>query len=207
MHNLIVYKKEGQNYKISDPVLEYSVESDVASLQKARFAKGIMAPKGLLYYPLFVPKKIDYETVIPKSILKTAKVMLKTPLPFIGIRGMRYLAKYIRKLEAKDPRYTKLFLGHVIRMQEEIGTGGAGFRYIYAAYLDEASILLDNSTLSKASAMMTDVGDQWREFALMIAKAIRLKKDEPIDYSALAIKLKTVAENEAEVYRKLQKAF
>lgn len=206
-HNLIIYAKQGQSYKISDPVFEHPVESDAKDLEKARFAKGIMAPKGLLYYPKFVPGQVDFETVIPKTIRKTAKKMLKTPVPIVGIKGIRYLAKHIRKLGNKDRRYAKLFLGHIIRMQEEIGTGGAGFRYVYASYLDEASVLLNNDKLFQASKMMTEVGDQWREFALMVAKAIRLKKSEAIDYDALADKLEAVAKGEAEVYQKLLKAF
>ena len=206
-HNLIIYAKEGQSYKISDPVFEHPVESDAKDLEKARFAKGIMAPKGLLYYPKFVPGQVDFETVIPKTIRKTAKMMLKTPVPIVGIKGIRYLAKHIRKLGKKDRRYAKLFLGHIIRMQEEIGTGGAGFRYVYASYLDEASVLLNNDKLFEASKMMTEVGDQWREFALRVAKAIRLKKSAAIDYDALADKLQAVAEREAEVYQKLLKAF
>lgn len=206
-HNLIIYAKEDQTYKISDPVFEHPVDSAVKDLEKARFAKGVMAPKGLLYYPKSVPGQVDFETVIPKTIRKTAKMMLKTPVPIIGIKGIRYLAKHIRKLANKDRRYAKLFLGHIIRMQEEIGTGGAGFRYVYASYLDEASVLLKNDELFEASKMMTDVGDQWRDFALMVAKAIRLKETEEIGYDALADKLVAVAEREAEVYQRLLKAF
>ena len=206
-HNLIIYAKEGQTYAISDPVFQHTVTSDVKNLEKARFNKGVMAPKGLLYYPSFVPQEVDFETIIPKTIKKTAKMMLKTPVPIVGIRGIRYLARSIRKLVKRDHREAKLFLGHIVRMQEEVGTGGAGFRFVYASYLDEASTLLRNTKLFEASKMMTEVGDQWRDFALMVVKAIRSKKDEPIAYGLLADQLDTIASAEAEVYRKLLKAF
>ena len=206
-HNLIVYAKEDQTYAISDPVFQHTVTADVKDLEKARFNKGVMAPKGLLYYPSFVPAEVDFETIIPKTIKKTAKMMLKTPVPIVGIRGIRYLARSIRKLGKRDRREAKLFLGHIVRMQEEVGTGGAGFRFVYASYLDEASILLGNSKLFEASKMMTEAGDQWRDFALMIVKAIRPKKSEPIGYDLLADQLDTIASSEAEVYRKLLKAF
>ncbi len=206
-HNLIIYGKEDQTYAISDPVFQHTVTADVKDLEKARFNKGVMAPKGLLYYPSFVPKEVDFETIIPRTIKKTAKMMLKTPVPIVGIRGIRYLAKSIQKLGKKDRRKAKLFLGHIVRMQEEVGTGGAGFRFVYASYLDEASTLLGNTKLFEASRMMTEVGDQWRDFALMVVKAIRSKKDEPIAYDLLADQLETIASSEAEVYRKLLKAF
>jgi hypothetical protein len=206
-HNLLVYGKKEMMYQISDPVFEQSVEADEKALQKARFVKGLMAPKGLLYYPSHVPASVDYAKVIPKTIKKTAKMMLKTPVPIAGLKGIRFLAKHIRKLETKDRRYAKLFLGHIVRMQEEIGTGGAGFRYIYASYLQEASEILNNEVLMEASKMMTATGDAWREFALMIAKSIRSKKSEVIDFDAIGAKLESVADREAEVYKKLLTAF
>ncbi|MBU1985707.1 MAG: BtrH N-terminal domain-containing protein, partial [Proteobacteria bacterium] len=202
-HNLIIYKKEGDEYLISDPVFETPVRCETQALQKARFVKGVMAPKGLLYYPVHVPESINFAVVIPKAIRKNAKAMLKTPVPIAGIRGIRYLAKAIGKLEQKDRRYAKLFLGHIVRMQEEIGTGGAGFRFIYASFLQEAGKLLDNPLLSETSEMMTLVGDQWREFALMLAKAIRSKESQTTDFLALKTKLESVADAEAAVYRKL----
>ncbi len=201
-HNLIVYGKKADNYLISDPVFETPVLCETKALQKARFVKGVMAPKGLLYYPVQVPETIDYGVVIPKVIKKNAKAMLKTPVPIAGIRGIRTLAKTIGKLEKKDRRYAKLFLGHIVRMQEEIGTGGAGFRFIYASFLQEAGKLLESPLLGETSEMMTLVGDQWREFALMLAKAIRSKKSETIDFAALQTKLESVADAEAAVYRK-----
>jgi len=202
-HNLIVFGREGDTYLISDPVFEAPVRCERAALQKARFVKGVMAPKGLLYYPTHVPETVDYGRIIPKVVKKTAKMMLKTPVPIAGIRGIRALARSIRKLESKDRRYAKLFLGHIVRMQEEIGTGGAGFRFIYASFLQEASEILDSALLKKASTDMTAVGDLWREFALMVAVAIRSKKSETVDFAALAAKLESVADAEAAVYKSL----
>ena len=201
-HNLLVYGKDGDNYKISDPVFEETVECDKDALLKARFVKGVMAPKGLLYYPVEVPTDIDLKPVIVKSIKKVAKSMLNTPVPIAGLKGMRYLAKAIQKLESKETRYAKLFLGHIVRMQEEIGTGGAGFRYIYASFLQESSLMFDNDeTLKEASEMFLEVGDNFREFALMIAKAVRSKKE--IDFKAISDKLYFIADEEAKVYKKL----
>lgn len=201
-HNLIVYGKDGDDYLISDPVFEHSVKCDKKSLSKARFVKGVMAPKGLLYYPEFIPKEVDLKPVIIKSIKKTAKSMLNTPVPIAGLKGIKYLAKSILKLDSKDKRYAKLFLGHIVRMQEEIGTGGAGFRYIYASFLQEASEIFNHDkVLIEASKLMLDVGDTWREFALMIAKAIKSK--EEINLKEISDKLISISEEEAKVYKKM----
>jgi hypothetical protein len=68
--------------------------------------------------------------------------MLDAPLPIIGVRGIRWLAKAIEKLDTGSGAATKMFIGQVVRMQEEIGTGGGGFRFIYASFLQEAADLL-----------------------------------------------------------------
>ncbi len=201
-HNLLIYGRENDEYLISDPVFQMSVKCDKESLTKARFAKGVMAPKGLLYYPISVPKEVDLKPIVAKNIKKLSKTMLRKFVPIAGLVGIKYLSKAILKLESKDKRYAKLFLGHIVRMQEEIGTGGAGFRFMYASFLQEASELFNNDeTLAEASKLMLEVGDEWREFALMIAKSIRSKKD--IDFRAIADKLIGISENETKVYKKM----
>ena len=201
-HNLLVYAKEGDEYLISDPVFDKSVRCSKQSLSKARFAKGVMAPKGLLYYPTSMPKEVDLKPIIAKNIKKLAKSMLRTPVPIAGLKGVKYLAKAIVKLKNKDKKYAKLFLAHVVRMQEEIGTGGAGFRFMYASFLQEASECFnDDKILYEASKMMLEVGDEWRDFALMIAKSLKSKKD--IDYKTISEKLLDISNNEAKVYKKM----
>lgn len=202
-HNLIIYGKEGDDYLISDPVFEHPVRCTTQALEKARFVKGVMAPKGLLYYPEHIPETVDFERVLPKVIRKNAKTMLKTPVPIAGIRGIKALAKRIAKLKNDDPKYAALFLGHIVRMQEEIGTGGAGFRFIYASFLQEAANILGRKELHDYSEQMTTVGDEWREFALTIAKAIRNKKGKPVDFQAISSQLHGIAGSEKDLYQQL----
>jgi len=201
-HNILIYGKENDDYLISDPVFQMSVKCDKASLSKARFTKGVMAPKGLLYYPISVPTEINLKSIIAKNIKKLSKTMLRKYVPIAGIVGIKSLAKAILKLKSKEKKYAKLFLGNIVRMQEEIGTGGAGFRFMYASFLQEASELFDNDKiLSEASKLMLDVGDEYREFALMIAKSIKSKKE--IDFDAISSKLIEISDNETKVYKKL----
>lgn len=168
-HNLLVYGREGNEYLISDPVFEDVVRADRASLQKARFAKGALAAKGLMYFPEQVPSAIDYARVIPAAIRKNERIMTRAPFPFIGVRGIRSMGKNLLKASkdaSKRDKYLPLYLGHIVRMQEEIGTGGAGFRFIYAAFLRESAKLLDSDILKEGAEKMTEAGDEWRMFAL-----------------------------------------
>ena len=67
-HNLVVYGKEGDTYLISDPVMEQPTKLSSQELEKVRFAKGVLSPKGHMYFPTHLPKHISLETAIRKGI-------------------------------------------------------------------------------------------------------------------------------------------
>ncbi|WP_428026883.1 BtrH N-terminal domain-containing protein [Arcobacter sp.] len=195
-HNLLVYGKKGKNYKISDPVFEDVVECSEKDLTKARFAKGAFAPKGFIYYPTNIPKEIDFSAILKKAIKKNAKSML-TPFPFAGIKGMKKLAKSIEKLQNNtDERFIKNYLTHIVRMQEEIGTGGGGFRFLYAAFLQESKQYnLDNKKLQKASELIIQSGDTLRFFALKcVESAKKIEKFDAKEISSILQKASTLEE-------------
>jgi hypothetical protein len=201
-HNLLVYGKEGDDYLISDPVFEAPVRCASADLARARFAKGVLAPKGLMYYPQAIERKSVDAGAVRKAILKTVRNML-APVPIVGVRGMRTLAGRIAKLAPADPR-TVAFIGHLVRMQEEIGTGGAGFRFIYAAFLQEAAALLGKPQLLQMSDRLTAIGDDWRALALKAARMV--KGREAVDPAKLAALLREQAQREQSFFRDLKAA-
>jgi hypothetical protein len=191
-HNLLVYGKEGDEYLISDPVFEEPVRCAAADLARARFAKGLLAPKGLLYYPASIGRKAVPPQAVRTAILRTCRTML-APVPIAGVRGMRMLARRIERLPAADPR-SAAFIGHIVRMQEEIGTGGAGFRFIYAAFLQEAAQRLQRPSLAGFAERLSAIGDGWRALALQAARMI--KGREPLHPPAIAARLREQAERE-----------
>ncbi len=201
-HNLIVYGKRGRNYLISDPVIDIRVECDEDALKKARFTRGVMAPHGRLYYPLSVPKQPNLAPAIIKAIRFTSRMMLYTPVPIIGVHGIRMVARKLRKLNPNNAHRNKLLLGHIVRMQEEIGTGGAGFRFLYASFLQEAADVLATPALFAIARDLTAVGDEWRRFALHAAKMCKGRM--PMDYALLADQLRQCADSEAGIYRRLR---
>ena len=206
-HNVLAFGRDSGSgdYLLSDPVAEHVVTCAPADLKRARFAKGALAPKGLLYYPVNKPQEPNWSKVLPKAIKKTARIMLDTPLPIIGVRGIRRLANAFDRLDARnEPAQAKMFSGQVVRMQEEIGTGGGGFRFIYASFLQETADLLGQSRFNELSENLVDIGDEWREFALATARMIRDR--DPLVPSALSSKLRQIADREQEFFRELRRA-
>jgi hypothetical protein len=206
-HNILAYGRDtvSGDYLLSDPVVETTVTCAPADLSRARFAKGVLAPKGLLYYPEGKPSEPDWAKVLPKAIKKTTRILLDSPIPIIGVRGIRRLANAIERLDAdSNPAAAKMFIGQVVRMQEEIGTGGGGFRFIYAAFLQEAAERLARPSLNALSDTLIDIGDEWREFALATARMIRDR--DPLNPATLAAKLRAIADREQAFFRDLRRA-
>ena len=203
-HNLLVYGREGDEYLISDPVGETPVRCARRDLEKARFAKGALAPKGLLYYMTTPPIEPDWARLGKRALARSARIML-APLPFVGVRGMRMLANRVERLSASSGAdHARLYIGNIVRMQEEIGTGGGGFRFLYAAFLQELSAKTGYAALEGLASRFVEIGDRWREFALAAARMIRGR--DALSPPALAERLRALAADERLFFQSLDRA-
>lgn len=105
--------------------------------------------------------------------------------------------------ERLGERMAILYLGHIIRMQEEIGTGGGGFRFIYAAFLQEAATVLGDSRYLEISARLTSIGDLWREFAVAGARRCKGRAEGNGTFADLSGILRECADKEDALFRDL----
>lgn len=209
-HNLIVYGKEQDNYMVSDPVMETVTTLSEEDLLRVRFAKGPLAPKGHIYFPENV-QPVSEEVLkkgIIKGIKRTTNHMLYVPGRIGGVTGINYTAKQIRKWRDQlGARKAGLYLGQIVRMQEEIGTGGGGFRFLFAAFLEEASVILKNDQLLEVSEEFTKAGDLWRASAVNMGRIYKGRLNEQKDYEACADMLDQIAAIEKNAFLKLKKMF
>jgi hypothetical protein len=205
-HNFVVYGKENGDYLISDPVMEDVARIAPEDLVKSRFAKGTPEPKGFMYYVTGTSKDINMAKAIEKGIKQMCYFMLAPPLPWFGNNGINLLAKKIKGYPQKlGPRKASLYLGNVIRMQEEIGTGGAGFRYLYAAFLQEAGLLLKRDDLLRYSEELTKIGDGWRNFAYRAARIMKDRTSDLVSYDELSDLLYACGKEEKTLFKKMEK--
>ena len=205
-HNLVVYGKEGDSYLISDPVMEQPTKLSTKELEKVRFAKGVLAPKGHMYFPTHLPQHISLETAIRKGIKETCQKML-APVPIVGVKAIRWVSKDIlRWYDKRGVKITNHYLAQMVRMQEEIGTGGGGFRFIYGAFLEEAAEVLKNNALKEYSQEITAIGDLWRDFAVEVARLYKNRNQaHRAAYEDLSQRLLTIAQREEAFYKRLKK--
>jgi hypothetical protein len=206
MHNMVVYGHDNGTYFISDTVIENRVEISYDDLVRVRFAKGPFAPNGRMYYPYLIPQNIDIRAAIIRGIKKTAYNMVKVPFPVVGTAGIRYLSNQMRKWPKKlGEEKAAYYLGQVLRMEEEIGTAGAGFRFIYGAFLNEAGDILKQDWLKEVSLEMGEAATVWREFSYKGSRNCKKRSKPEESYDFLADILLDCADKEEKIFRKLSK--
>jgi hypothetical protein len=203
-HNLVVYGQDQTGWTVSDPVLETPQICTTDSLDRARFAKGFLAPKGRAYF-ISKPPKVSSDrlrTAVRRGILSTGFSMSRIPLPIFGHKAIGLLASRMEKWPTifKDPHDAVMQLAMVVRMQEEIGTGGAGFRYLYAAFLQQAAVVLDDKRYQEFSTTMTGIGDQWRAFAGKCARIYRAGKPDVDAFREVAAIVRGCGERERALF-------
>ena len=90
-------------------------------------------------------------------------------------------------------------------MQEEIGTGGGGFRFLYAAFLEQASERLGNDKLLGVSEQITKAGDLWRDSALQMAGIYKGRITSQKDFDDCADIMNEIAAIEKNAFQDLSK--
>jgi hypothetical protein len=132
--------------------------------------------------------------------------MLTIPIPMFGVKGIRYLAKKVRSYPKKlSSRRAASYTGQIVRAQEEIGTGGAGFRYMYSAFIQEAAEIMQNEKLRELSFELTSIGDLWREFAIITGRIVKNRNTVDESYDKAADLLLVIADKEEIFFKELNK--
>ncbi len=172
VHFINIVSKEGDNYIVSDsyhPRIS-SISSDL--LVKARWAGGYMAPKGYMYYPASVTPDPDLKKPIINGIRKACRNMLSLPVPFIGVKGIYRFANKINSWPQKtrDMEHLSHEIMKINVLLEDQGTGGAGFRFMYATFLKQAAEIVNNPSLNEMSERIMNIGDDWRNISYFAAK-------------------------------------
>jgi hypothetical protein len=207
-HNIIVFGKEEDRYLISDPVMETATSLSSYELERVRFARGAFAPRGQIYYPSVMKDVSDEQMrrAIRTGIRRNVRDMLHIPGNIAGVRGIRYTAKKIRKWRDQlGIEKAGSYLAQLVRMQEEIGTGGGGFRFIYGAFLQEAYTYIPVEDLPEISKKFTQTGDLWRTAAVQAAGIYKGRLGSQQDFNVMSDYLLEIAALEKQAFGALSK--
>jgi hypothetical protein len=121
--------------------------------------------------------------------------------PIAGVNGIKYTGNKIKQWHDKlGTKEAGAYLAQLVRMQEEIGTGGGGFRYIYGAFLQEAYAYIPNDDLLEISTQFTASGDLWREGAIQAAGIYKGRLGSQEDFNKMGDYLLEIAEIERKAF-------
>jgi hypothetical protein len=177
-------------------------------LERVRFARGPLAPRGQLYFPS--ERKNVTDDQIRKAIItgikRNIRDMLHIPGPIAGVKGIRLIGKRISKWRnSMGAHKAGLYLAQMVRMQEEIGTGGGGFRFIYGAFLQQAYAYHPIDALMEISRKFTASGDLWRNAAIQSAGIYKGRLGTQADFDQISDHLFRIADLEKEAFEGLAK--
>ncbi len=209
VHFINVIGSDDDHYLISDSYYPKQSSLKKDTLSKARFVGGHMAPKGFLFYPTHIPDNLPIEKAIRKGIKKAAYNMIKLPVPFIGIKGMR---KFARKVVdwpslARDTDHLSHEIMKINILLEDQGTGGAGFRFLYATFLQQAADILKADELHDMSKRMMEIGDNWRNISYFSAKIGKNRDLGEARLKELSEMIHDMADQEHAYFSELYKMF
>ncbi len=208
VHFINIIGKKDDKYIISDSYYPRKSELNSDMMRKARWAGGFMAPKGFMYYPDEIPENIDFKKPVIKGIKRACRNMISLPVPFVGVKGIYKFADKIKEWPSlvRDTDHLSHEIMKINILLEDQGTGGAGFRFMYATFLQQAAEILNNNNLLDLSKRMMENGDKWREisyFAAKIGKNRDLGNDRIEELSLL---IKKRADEEKDFFKELRKA-
>ena len=208
VHYLVVTGKENNKYIISDAYFPRMVELDPVSLEKGRFAGGNMSPKGFIFHLDKLPGHTDFNKAIIKGVKKACFNMLKIPIPFLGIKGMRLFARKLMEWPefARDIEHLSHEIMKINILLEDQGTGGAGFRFMYATFLQQAAVIINKPELKVLSGELMKIGDGWREISLFSARIGKNRELGPEKLKQLSEMIYDRADVEERFFKSLSKA-
>ena len=205
-HHICIIGKDGDEYTVSESTTLNLQKISYEDLKRVRFSKGLFKPRGKMYWIKEKPTDVSrLHSAIIKGMKRTCRNILGTPIfPYIGVRGIVKLSKGMRHWEAKyGEKDALLYLAQMIKMLEELGTGGVGFRFMYGAFLHEAADILQKPQLKDFSVEMNRIGDRWRQFALECGRKFKNRNDA--SYNELADRLLEIAAAEKKFFIDLKK--
>ncbi|MBN1577334.1 MAG: BtrH N-terminal domain-containing protein [Chitinispirillaceae bacterium] len=210
-HYIIAVGREADGFIVSDCYYPTLSRLSTAALERGRFARGDFAPSGFMYHAVSVPPIDDarLKAAIIQGIRQAAFTMTRLPIPFIGITAIRKFAReiptWLQRTRSSDELSHWIMMIHLLL--EERGTGGGGFRFMYATFLQEASRIFGSAELLTLSKRMMDNGDKWREISMTVARSGKNRDLGPEKLGAIRDLVLARADEEEQLFTMLYKLF
>lgn len=191
------YDPETQQILVSDTERTELQQVPFEAMQQSRFSETPMfTNRGNMFAPPTLAIDGGMERIVTEAIRFCSERLLEGMPEFGGIPAMEYwLGELDQWNDFEDWQWTARFTYQVI---EKRGTGGGGFRLMYADFLDDAAAMLPRVATLGLPEMMREVAGAWTGLA-DACKAVS-EGDEP-DFRIIEPALKRVLKYEGAYHR------
>lgn len=200
------YDSRQQVFFVTDTERTALLEVPFGAMRKARYCpEHLLAIEGNYFSPPAIAPPEDLPAAITAAMANNSRRLLHgTPgmENAVGVdEGIAALARWQAELSAwpqiENWSWTARFTYQVI---EKRGTGGGGFRYLYADFLEEAEALVPRLAGRGLPKKMRQVGHAWTGLALALKDAS--EKTSP-DFGETAARLERLIELETDYHREV----
>ncbi len=199
-HDITVwgYDDESGVFFVTDTERPSLIPVPYRELITAMYARGGFFPlRGNQFSPSSISCPEDLGAVIRDAIVTNSRLLLSEQSEFQGIAALRRWSVELERVwpRLEDWRWAARFAYQVI---ERRGTGGGGFRLMYADFLEEAQDRCPAVAKLGLPGVMRNAGYAWTRLALALKEAS--EKTSP-DFQAVIEALDDVARIEEEYHR------
>jgi hypothetical protein len=161
------YDDETRTFGVTDTERPDVLSVDYDSLRRARYSRNHpLQHSGDQMAPRSLPEPDDIDDRIVAAIIDNAAKLAVTDDPLRGLGALdRWLAELSDWAHDEDWRWAARFTYQVI---EKRGTGGGGFRKMYAEFLQEAETRVPRLRPLALSARMRRAAVAWTELAMVL---------------------------------------
>lgn len=161
------YDADREVFYVTDTDRPDVLEVGFAEMRCARHSsKGPFPLQGNLYAPTELQEPADLTDRLARAIVDNSRSLLNSRIKMQGVPGlMTWLAELDAWQDLDDWQWCARFTYQII---EKRGTGGGGFRLMYADFLDEAATHLPQIAAVELDSQMRRLAAAWTELALSL---------------------------------------
>lgn len=195
------YNHEKETVLVTDTHFPNILEVPLDEITKGRNSTvdRFMAPNNLIYEFSFPETIPELNSIIEGVLNKTGSLLLKQSGRVLRLMGIHTGTKGIEVLIKDLDKWAKLNqdkiksrciqqAGFIGTKEENYGTGGGLFRYLFAEFLQEAASKLNNNSLNSLSDFYVQLGEKWESIAILFKQITEI--DDIVAQSTLWSKIK-----------------
>jgi hypothetical protein len=191
------YDADREVFQVTDTERVDALEVPFEAMKRARYCKaGFFDIKGNMFAPEGVHAPGDLPAIMRESIKACSARLLDETAPYQGVRALHtWLGELDRWKNFTGWKWTARFNYQVI---ERRGTGGGGFRLMYADFLDEAAAVLGEVKALGLPERMREAAGAWTALAMALKSA---SEEALCDFSEVRAIITRVIDLESSFHR------